>query len=92
MAKNRALTEVRTRELLSDVLQRASGERLRVFTVRQWFEHFARQKRKSNSERGLERQARADKESSDTRSIGDTSAEWFGLHEGHFRPRSDAAA
>jgi integrase len=51
MAKTRALTEVRTRELLSDVLQRANGERLRVFTVRQWFEHFARQKRKSKSEK-----------------------------------------
>jgi integrase len=51
MAKDRALTEVRTRELLSDVLQRASGEGLRVFTVRQWFEHFARQKRKSKSEK-----------------------------------------
>jgi integrase len=51
MAKDRALTEVRTRELLSDVLQRASGEGLRVFTVKQWFEHFARQKRKSKSEK-----------------------------------------
>jgi integrase len=51
MAKTRALTEVRTRELLSDVLQRANGEGLRVFTMRQWFDHFARQKRKSKSEK-----------------------------------------
>ena len=33
------------------MLQRASGEKLRVFTVTQWFEHFARQKRKSKSEK-----------------------------------------
>jgi integrase len=51
MAKDRALTEVRTRELLSDVLQRANGEGLRVFTVKQWFEHIAKQKRKSKSEK-----------------------------------------
>ena len=35
MAAERTLTAVRTRELLSEVLQRVSGERLRVFTVRQ---------------------------------------------------------
>jgi site-specific recombinase XerC len=51
MARDRALTEVRTRELLSDVLQRASGQGLRVFTVRLRFEHFAKQKRKSKSEK-----------------------------------------
>ncbi len=51
MAKQDRLTEVRTRELLSEVLQRVSGERLRVFTVKQWFEHFAKQKRKSKSEK-----------------------------------------
>ena len=50
-AKKRTLTEIRTRELLSEVLQRVSGEGLRVFTVRQWFEHVAKQKRKSKSER-----------------------------------------
>ena len=49
MAAERTLTAVRTRELLSEVLQRVSGERLHVFTVRQWLEQFAKQKRKSRS-------------------------------------------
>src|SRR5437773_660936 len=49
MAAERTLTAFRTRELLSEVLQRVSGERLRVFTVRQWLEQFAKQKRKSRS-------------------------------------------
>jgi integrase len=49
MAAERTLTAVRTRELLSEVLQRVSGEKLRVFTVRQWLEQFAKQKRKSRS-------------------------------------------
>jgi integrase len=49
MAAERTLTAVRTRDLLSEVLQRVSGERLRVFTVRQWLEQFAKQKRKSRS-------------------------------------------
>src|SRR5215468_7932493 len=51
LAAERTLTAVRTRELLSDVLQRVSGERLRVFTVRQWFEQFTKQKRKSRSQK-----------------------------------------
>jgi hypothetical protein len=34
-----------------DVLQRVSGQRLRVFTVKEWFNHFAKQKRKSKSEK-----------------------------------------
>src|SRR5215469_5545121 len=50
-AKKRTLTEIRTRELLSEVLQRVNGEGLRVFTVRQWFEQVAKQKRKSKSEK-----------------------------------------
>jgi len=62
MAAERTLSEVRTRELLSDVLQRVSGERLRVFTVRQWFEHFAKQKRKSKSERTALRHEQMHKE------------------------------
>jgi Phage integrase SAM-like domain len=49
MAAERTITAVRTRELLSEVLQRVSGEKLRVFTVRQWLEQFAKQKRKSRS-------------------------------------------
>lgn len=51
MAAERTLTALRTRELLSEVLQRVSGEKLRVFTVRQWLEQFAKQKRKSRSQK-----------------------------------------
>jgi integrase len=51
VARKRTLTEIRTRELLSEVLQRVNGEGLRVFTVRQWFEQTAKQKRKSKSEK-----------------------------------------
>ena len=35
MAFERTLSAVRTRELLSEVLQRVSGEKLRVFSVRE---------------------------------------------------------
>jgi len=51
MASERTLTAVRTRELLSEVLQRVSGEKLRVFSVREWFEQFTKQKRKSRSQK-----------------------------------------
>ena len=36
LGRERVLTEIKTRELLSDVLERVTGEGLRVFTVRQW--------------------------------------------------------
>lgn len=49
--KRHRLTEIRTRELLSEVLQRVNGDGLRVFTVRQWFDNIAKQKRKSKSEK-----------------------------------------
>ena len=49
LARERALTEIRTREILSEVLERVTGEGLRVFTVRQWLEHCVRQKKKSRS-------------------------------------------
>jgi len=42
-AAERTLTAVRARDLLNDVLQRVSGEGLRVFTVKEWFDHFANQ-------------------------------------------------
>src|SRR5512132_4204676 len=48
-ARRQTLTEARTRELLSEVLQSVNGEGLRVFTVEQWFSHFVKQKRKSRS-------------------------------------------
>jgi integrase len=51
MAAERTLTAVRTRQLLSEVLQRVSGEKLRVFSVREWFEQFTKKKRKSRSQK-----------------------------------------
>jgi integrase len=51
IAKDRALTEVRARELLSDVLQRVSGESLHVFTLAEWFDHFVKQKQKSRADK-----------------------------------------
>ena len=51
MARTRELTEVRTRKLLSDVLARVSGEKLHVFTVEQWFDHFVRQKQQSRADK-----------------------------------------
>src|SRR4030095_5899926 len=51
LARDRELTEVRTREILNDVLQRVTGEKLRAYTVKEWLEQFARQKRKSKSEK-----------------------------------------
>jgi integrase len=49
LARERALTEIKTREILSEVLERVTGEGLRVFTVRQWLHHFVRQKKKSRA-------------------------------------------
>lgn len=49
MAQERSLTEARLRDLLSETLQRVTGEGLRVFTVEQWFDHFVKQKRESRS-------------------------------------------
>jgi len=48
-ARRGALTEARTRELLSEVLQSVNGEGLTVFTVEQWFDHFVKQKKKSRA-------------------------------------------
>src|SRR5438128_682125 len=48
-ARRGALTEARTRELLSEVLQSVNGEGLRVFTVAEWFAHFVGQKKKSRA-------------------------------------------
>jgi integrase len=45
------LTEVRARDLLSEILQSVSGEGLRMFTVAQWFEHFVKQKQKSRADK-----------------------------------------
>jgi integrase len=51
MAHDRTLTEVRVRELLSETLQRITGEGLRVFTVKQWLDLFVKGKRKSRNEK-----------------------------------------
>lgn len=49
LARENTLTEARTRELLSEILQSVNGEGLRVFTVAQWFDHFVKQKQKSRA-------------------------------------------
>jgi hypothetical protein len=54
-ARQRTLTEARTRDLLSEVLQSVSGDALRVFTVAQWFDHFAKQKAKSRADQTASR-------------------------------------
>src|SRR6266516_47608 len=43
-ARQHRLTEARTRELLSEILQSVNGEGLRMFTVAEWFDHFVKQK------------------------------------------------
>ena len=48
-AQRGALTEARTRELLSEILQSVNGEGLHIFTVEQWFDLFVKQKKKSRS-------------------------------------------
>ena len=50
-ARRGVLTEVRTRELLSEILQSVSGEGLRVFTLEQWLKHFVAQKQKSRADK-----------------------------------------
>lgn len=50
-ARRGALTEARTRDLLSEILQSVNGEGLRTFTLRDWFKHIVGQKRKSRSEK-----------------------------------------
>ena len=49
-AKQGTLTEARARTLLGEILQSVSGQALRVFSVREWFENFVRQKRKAKAE------------------------------------------
>jgi integrase len=48
-ARRGALTEARTRELLSEVLESVNGGKLRVFTVEQWLDQFVKGKKKSRS-------------------------------------------
>src|SRR5215468_3551176 len=55
LAREKTLTEARTRELLSEILQSINGEGLRVFTVAQWFDHFVKQKQKSRADKTAKR-------------------------------------
>jgi integrase len=50
-AKNGSFNESRARVLLGEILQSATGQTLRVFTVREWLENFVRQKRKAKAEK-----------------------------------------
>jgi integrase len=50
-AKAKSLTEARTRDLLSEILQSVNGVGLRVFTVARWFDHFVKQKQKSRADK-----------------------------------------
>jgi integrase len=54
-ARRGVLTEARIKELLSDVLKTATGQTLRVFTVREWFDQFVKQKKKSRADKTARR-------------------------------------
>src|SRR6187401_526829 len=47
LGREQVLTEIKIRELLSEVLKNVTGEGLRMFTVRKWLEHYVGQKKKS---------------------------------------------
>jgi integrase len=50
IARQRALTEERARQVISEIVASVhGGDGLRVFTVRQWFDHFRKIKTKSQS-------------------------------------------
>ena len=51
MARKRELTELRTRELLSDVLAAHQWRNAACVHGREWFGHFVRQKQKSRSDK-----------------------------------------
>ena len=62
-AREKTLTEARTRELLGEILQSVNGgEGLQVFTVAEWFDHFVKQKQKSRSDKTALRHAQMMKE------------------------------
>lgn len=50
-AKLGSLTEARTRALLGEILQGVSGQSLRVFSMREWFADFVKQKQKAKAEK-----------------------------------------
>jgi integrase len=61
-ARRGVLTEARTRELLSEILQTVNGEGLRSFTVREWFDLIVQQKRKSRATQTAKRHAQLARE------------------------------
>jgi len=54
-ARRGVLTEARTRELLSEVLESVNGEGLRVFSVAEWLDHFVKGKRKTRADKTARR-------------------------------------
>jgi integrase len=51
-ARERTLTEARTRDILSEILSSVNGgEGLQVFTVAEWFDLFVKQKQKSRADK-----------------------------------------
>src|SRR5262249_61466175 len=61
-ARRGALTEARTRDLLSEILQSVNGEGLRSFTVREWFDLNVAQKQKSRASQTAKRHAQMARE------------------------------
>jgi integrase len=58
LARERTLTEARTRDILSEILSNVNGgEGLQVFTVAEWFDHFVKQKQKSRADKTALRHA-----------------------------------
>ncbi|MBA2269714.1 MAG: site-specific integrase [Chthoniobacterales bacterium] len=57
LARERTLTRDRTRKILSEVLERVTGEGLPVFSVEEWLEHFVKQKQKSRAAKTAARHA-----------------------------------
>jgi integrase len=51
-ARDKRLTEARTREILSEILESVNGgQGLRIFTVGDWLQHFVGQKQKSRADK-----------------------------------------
>jgi integrase len=61
-ARRGVLTEVRARDLLSEILQSATGEGLRSFTVAEWFNLNVQQKQKSRAMQTAKRHAQLARE------------------------------
>src|SRR5207249_6570114 len=62
LARQRALTEERAREVISEIVASVHGEGLRTFTVRQWFDNFRRIKADSQNPKTAVRYAQIERE------------------------------